>query len=171
VENDWVKIFGIYEGLISIQQNGSAWIWSQERDGHFQKAPQSDFKGTHWVSFASEGSAILGLDTAGNVWTSAGSKRASDWRALAESWAGMGFVDASGHLWRQNPRRWQQFWAIEKPQRTSKYSDWLTVTVCGDSLIALAQSGIISSWRLPTWESATSLLAPTRKPEWSVYAY
>jgi hypothetical protein len=64
------------------------------------------------------------------------------------------------------------FWAGGEPQRISKYSDWITVTARGDYLIAMAKDGFISSWGLPSqWETQTTLLAPTRKSEWSGYIY
>jgi len=181
-ENGWVKIFGLDEGrLIAIQQDGSVWAWSQGRD-HFQKELQRGLQGTNWVSFTSEGQAILGLDAAGDTWSYIGGlrptdwrivgKRPANWRALGGSWAGFAFIDASGRLWRQTARWGVPFWASGEPQRISKYSDWITVTARGDSLIALAEDGFISSWGLPSqWQTQTTLLAPTRKPDWGVYTY
>jgi hypothetical protein len=159
------------------------------------KAWQLPFSGTNWASFAILYPGPVGLDEKGNIWTStpewnyltsgtplpqntpmnATAAAHPGWRAVAGNWVGWARVDSAGRLWTQQARfnygDWATLnpWAGRTPHQLSKYSDWLAATTLNESTIALADDGTVSSWHLPdSWEEQTSLLAPSRKPEWSL---
>jgi hypothetical protein len=138
---------------------------------------------------------MLGLDREGNIWASdlawqCLANEASHfesippqlpvaahpgWRAIAFGRGDLARVDASGRLWLQSLYgNEDDRWDINpthnlKARQTSKYSDWLAASVLNESVIALAADGTLSSWHMPiSWESDSQLLAPSRKPEWSI---
>jgi hypothetical protein len=194
-ESDWDKIFGGANGLIAGKQNGSIWTWQREQNGNWNKGSQLPFRGTNWTAFVWLYTGPVALDGEGNIWASdqewsvltAGAnlprrilanlpvEAHAGWRAVGGDWGGLARVDSAGHLWTQQaqPNSGDQ-WTLNPcfrrtPHQPSKYSDWLAATTLNESIIALAADGTVSAWRMPyQWEGENSLLATTRKPEWSV---
>jgi hypothetical protein len=192
-QSDWTEIFGVATGIIAVEQNGSVWPWTLERDGNWKKQAKLRFTGTNWAAFAWVNfPQPLALDKEGNIWATD-----SEWnyfihdaklsrmnsappqvaahagfRALDGNWQVLGRVDSAARLWTQPAQRsGSPEWALleQTPHQPSKYSDWLAVTTRYGSLVALAEDGTLSSWHMPNqWEDQNSLLAPPRKPEWSV---
>jgi alpha-tubulin suppressor-like RCC1 family protein len=102
--------------------------------------------------------------------------KGSDWRDVtATSWR-IAAIKKDGSLWND-----EGFWygsPVEKrsASKLSAYSDWLAVTTYGavtsygsDAVLALAADGTLCCWATSSaYNSSESLLAPTRRPLWSV---
>jgi len=184
----WTKVFATPNNeAIAIREDGSVWRWrvglpeDWRKNGAmpptptWSKEPELSFKGTNWVSFNGFYATTFGVDSAGNIWD--GHNRCySELRALSPEWDCFGLVDQMGHLyWRETGLRRLKgeqgslFKDGGMVRQMSRYSDWLTVAGPPFSIIALSEDGTVSSWHRPEpWALQDSLLAPTRKPEWSI---
>jgi hypothetical protein len=180
--SDWAEIFSSQDGPMLMKRNGSIWMW-MEHNKLFQLNEvyqnQKD-----WLAVAGSHWDLLVLRRNGTLWASS-----SRWRALS---FGFGYGSASTDGFKRVSRRSdfvqisgdnQLFVAITKDGslvrsdtelfagslgQPSRYSDWLTANRWF-GLLALADDGTICFWDdLDIWGGGGLLLAPSRRPLWSL---
>jgi len=191
-DSDWAAVFAINSTSIGLKRDGSVWKWGYLgvgpnraqcqgwESGFYPEPVRWDWEGSDWVSFSGTWSAELILRRDGSLWARGWPSNDNldlkpvrvgtdfDWGAVALGPNdGLVAVKRGGVIFQEDidgpsPR---DFW------RPSRYSDWIAIALYGsEAFVALAADGTLCSWGHPIVPVAgvASLLAPTRRPLWSV---
>jgi hypothetical protein len=185
-DSDWAGLFAEDYSALLMKRDGSIWTWTKV-DGEAGVKPTCvnlngvALDGSDWLALAGGRGLHLVVRRDHTLWAWGGQSErifgfhTPDWQTgMARLGADSDWMQISGNPWdlsaikggRLEKNGTMLFQAaLGQP---SRHSDWLTLNVEWDQLVALAADGTVSMWKDTRGEQRLqTLLAPTHRPFWS----
>jgi len=196
-DSDWTNVFAGLDGSFGVKRDGSIWKWGRlAPDWERKNAALSPAKLNLWVkgvrAIISERRSLdcaFILDETGNLWGEGnipsyllgsarriGHKSDAPWHLPGSNWAaiaavvrrGIAGIRTDGSLWELDIfDQWNE--PILPLKQVGQRTDWIAVTIEGDSTLALAKDGALCRFgETLRPDPYQHLLAPLRRVTWSV---
>jgi hypothetical protein len=179
--SDWSKLFSLGEGLYVMKTNGQVFGQVAITNSLSDRFGRIGRNGADWLSIAGDYRLMM-IHQDGTLWAGPGQAEenyfgvmipannedvrvgnASDWKQIVGSKPNLFALKKDGRLVKDQNELFSSFLG-----RFSRNSDWLAAAAQWNQVVALAADGTICEWYDARGWGDGQLLAPTRRPLWSI---